>query len=115
MVEFQFKIEYWTFIKEFCVWRIFQDDITNKVIFRDEMGYCYKTNPKIRMRFLVSCSLIVEQLTEEIGRIRDAWNNEFLMLSSIEINKLAYKRISMIFYPFSTIVATNQVPMSKRQ
>ena len=43
------------------------------------------------LRFPVSHSLIFEELNEEVGRIRDSWNNEYRLLSPREVEALRWK------------------------
>ena len=60
-----------TIVKEIPVWQIFQDD-ANKVVYRDEQGYCYAARLVTGLRLPVSYTLTMEEPHEGVTRIRDA-------------------------------------------
>ena len=68
---FTFETGMKTIVKDIPVWRIFQDDI-NKVVYRDDQGYCYATRSASGLRLLVSYTLTMEEPHEGTTLIRDA-------------------------------------------
>ena len=87
---FAFETGFWTLIKEVPVWRIFQDDMS-RVVYRDEWRNVYATEAKMGLKFPVTHSIMFEELTNEVGRVRDTWNNEYRVLSPTEISSLRWK------------------------
>ena len=87
---FTFETGHWTLMREVPVWRIFQDDVS-KVVYRDEQGYSYATKIMMGFRSPVSHSLIFEELNDEVGRVRDSWNNDYRVLSPREVDALQWK------------------------
>ena len=65
---FIFDMNEWTTVKEFLVWRIFQDN-ASLVVYRDKQGYCYATSQVKGLGFLVNHSLLYEEQPEKVGQI----------------------------------------------
>ena len=55
----------WTYVKEFPVWRVFQDD-DHLVVFRDDLGQCFVTFPSKGVNFPMSHRLTLERLDENL-------------------------------------------------
>ena len=87
---FTFETGHWSYVRETPVWRLFHYD-TTRVIYRDEQGHYYSTNPIVGLQFSVNHSLIFEELSDKVGRIRDSWNNEYHVLIREELESLRLK------------------------
>ena len=77
----------WTYVKEFLVWRVFQDDDC-LVVFRDDLGQCFVTFPSKGVNFPMSHRLTLERLDENLYRYRDSRANEFRVMTDVEVNAL---------------------------
>ena len=88
----------WTYVKEFPVWRVFQDD-DRLVVFRDNLGQCFVTFPNKGVNFPVSYRLTLERLDENLYRYRDSRANKFRVMTDVEVNALRWKGIPVVFYP----------------
>ena len=87
----------WTYVKEFLVWRVFQDD-DYLVVFRDDLGQCFVTFPSKGVNFPVSYRLTLEWLDENLYKYQDSRANEFKVMTDVEMNALRWKGILVVFY-----------------